>query len=356
MKKFIFAVLFTSASLFSQIEFTMQDYQKQMEFGKKSQTLASDILGSSFMDLKVPSNTIAQNWITPNFTIEDTLDQVNLDIPNYEHKNSFPLATHGFRITFDFFGFPSTFDLIFRIANDSLYQLGVVTRFVTPESTFTDIKSEISDIKLFPIKIGYNSEATEVNEIDSVTYEVIRKIDTVDAFGSIKFSDGVTEPSLRLKVTEITEYYVSDSLQSSDTTATFIWMTKSGRQLYAKLLNFLPQSGNIQIVNFAETKIMNTSNISKKKDFIPNDFVLHQNFPNPFNNSTIINYQVNKGGFVSLKIYDLLGKEIKTLVNENLNAGNYSVNFSTENLSSGIYIYKLTLNGNSLFKKMNLLK
>ncbi len=76
---------------------------------------------------------------------------------------------------------------------------------------------------------------------------------------------------------------------------------------------------------------------------IPDQYILSQNYPNPFNPSTIINYGIPKSGFVILKVYDMLGKEVKTLVNEEKPPGSYSVNFDGKNLSSGIYFYRIAI-------------
>ena len=89
---------------------------------------------------------------------------------------------------------------------------------------------------------------------------------------------------------------------------------------------------------------------------IPDKFSLSQNYPNPFNPSTVISYQLPVAGFTTLKIYDALGSEVKTLVNEKQNAGNYSVTFDGSNLPSGIYFYKLVTEKFSETKKMVLVK
>jgi hypothetical protein len=96
------------------------------------------------------------------------------------------------------------------------------------------------------------------------------------------------------------------------------------------------------------------NNISSK---IPDSYQLNQNYPNPFNPVTKINFSVPKTGLVTLKVYDLLGKEVSTLVNEVTNAGTYSVDFdASSSLTSGIYFYKLESNGFSAVKKMMLVK
>ncbi len=80
------------------------------------------------------------------------------------------------------------------------------------------------------------------------------------------------------------------------------------------------------------------------------------NYPNPFNPTTTINYQLPENGFVTVKVYDLLGKEIATLVNENKSVGYYRVNFDASKLTSGVYIYTITANNFIQSKKMLLMK
>lgn len=80
------------------------------------------------------------------------------------------------------------------------------------------------------------------------------------------------------------------------------------------------------------------------------------NFPNPFNPTTTINYQLPENGFVTIKVFDILGKEVATLVNENKAAGYYNINFDASRLTSGVYIYTINTNGFSQSKKMLLMK
>ena len=89
---------------------------------------------------------------------------------------------------------------------------------------------------------------------------------------------------------------------------------------------------------------------------LPASFRLEQNFPNPFNPTTTIEFSVPVRTFVSLKIYDVLGREVRSLVNEEKNIGNYSVIFNASNLSSGVYFYSITAGNFNQFKKLMLLK
>ena len=91
-------------------------------------------------------------------------------------------------------------------------------------------------------------------------------------------------------------------------------------------------------------------------DIIIKDYSLSQNYPNPFNPTTTISYSINEKGFVQLKVYDVLGKEIATLVKEEKSAGNYSVKFNGNNLPSGVYFYALRVNNFVQNRKMVLLR
>jgi hypothetical protein len=85
-------------------------------------------------------------------------------------------------------------------------------------------------------------------------------------------------------------------------------------------------------------------------------FSLDQNYPNPFNPSTNFGFRIADFGFVSLKVYDVLGNEVATLVNEEKDAGEYKIQFNAANLSSGVYFYKLTAGNFTATKKMILLR
>ncbi|MFA5405076.1 MAG: M28 family peptidase [Ignavibacteria bacterium] len=98
------------------------------------------------------------------------------------------------------------------------------------------------------------------------------------------------------------------------------------------------------------------NNVSVKEQNIPVKYELSQNYPNPFNPTTIIKFQIKDLRFTTLKIYDILGKEVATLVNEKLKAGTYEVTFEGSNLASGIYFYQLKTDNFIETKKLILIK
>jgi hypothetical protein len=103
-------------------------------------------------------------------------------------------------------------------------------------------------------------------------------------------------------------------------------------------------------------KIIPTVGITNNNNNIPTEYSLHQNYPNPFNPVTRINYEIPVQGYVSLRIYDVLGRQIKELVNEIKSRGTYSIDYDASGLSSGIYLYRLECNGYINTKRMILIK
>ena len=119
-------------------------------------------------------------------------------------------------------------------------------------------------------------------------------------------------------------------------------------------------SGNNTRLNVVEEYYpdLDVTDVKEPDDIngMPTKYNLNQNFPNPFNPTTTISYSIPKECFVIVKVYDLLGREVKSLVNEEKIAGNYSVQFNGNSLVSGIYFYKLQAGNFIQTKKMVLLK
>jgi hypothetical protein len=89
---------------------------------------------------------------------------------------------------------------------------------------------------------------------------------------------------------------------------------------------------------------------------LPSEYCLNQNFPNPFNPRTNISFLLPKSGNVSLKIFNIVGQDIATLVNEKMDVGSFNIDFDASNLNSGIYFYRLVAGKFTETKKMILLK
>lgn len=116
------------------------------------------------------------------------------------------------------------------------------------------------------------------------------------------------------------------------------------QQWTAGWTNFDPQNANY------------TTSVKEVGSTLPSDFALDQNYPNPFNPTTNVRFNVPKNSFVTLKVYNMLGQEVATLVNKELNAGTFEADFNAANLASGSYVYRLTADGFVQSRKMILMK
>jgi hypothetical protein len=124
-------------------------------------------------------------------------------------------------------------------------------------------------------------------------------------------------------------------------------------------ITFEPGNENTGELYFDDLRVVNKTTVGvddEEISGIPSDYILEQNYPNPFNPSTQIRFGIPQSGFVKLDIYNLLGQKITTLINEEMSSGYHSVDFNAEDISSGVYVYTLSVNDFVTSKKMVLLK
>jgi len=126
----------------------------------------------------------------------------------------------------------------------------------------------------------------------------------------------------------------------------FIDKSEKPNGTYYYRLKQIDNDGSYEYSSVVEVEVNN----------VPSKYALEQNYPNPFNPTTVIKYSLPEKGFVTLKIYDILGNEVASLVNNEKEAGNYEVSFDASQLTSGIYVYSLQANSFRATKKMMLLK
>ena len=128
----------------------------------------------------------------------------------------------------------------------------------------------------------------------------------------------------------------------------------TGGVTYRFALSAIDLSNNESILS--DTVSGRTTGVSQRSSTIPSSYALEQNYPNPFNPSTSIQFDLPRTGFTTLKIYNLLGQEIATLLNEIKPSGSYIVQWNALNMTSGMYFYKLTSGEFSQVKKMQFIK
>ncbi|MEJ2195869.1 MAG: phytase [Ignavibacteriaceae bacterium] len=236
----------------------------------------------------------------------ETLDSVASNVTTYEDTNIvFPVDTFYYRI--------------YALSRDTVSDYSNLAEIIIPV-----------ELVSFSVSVFDNSvtiswvTATETNNMG---FELGRKTDRI--WEKLAFIEG------RGSTTEESNYQYIDK---------FKFEAFKGVILYR--LKQIDYSGAYQYSDIIETKV----------DFTPKDFVLYQNYPNPFNPATVIKYSLPQESVVAIKVYDMLGEEIITLVNKKQEAGTYNIDFDGSNLVSGIYIYQMKAGSFVKTKKMLLMK
>jgi hypothetical protein len=167
----------------------------------------------------------------------------------------------------------------------------------------------------------------------------------------LKFIKKIDDQTIDMAITKVS----SPGITGTGTVATFQYNSSVDQLVSLTISDVLAidSNGNTIPLSVSSANILVDVNQGEE---IPSEFSISQNFPNPFNPSTVIKYAIPTSQFVRLKIYDIFGKEVATLVNENKTPGTYNVNFDASNLSSGIYFYKIQAGNFSQTKKLLLLK
>jgi len=230
---------------------------------------------------------------------------------------------------------------------------------VVMTSTYTPPEISATLPYTFNSTVDYTGTQTGVTALNGVVIDtVISTIVThreVDAYGPMTMPGGQVYDALRVRVDEITINNILPPPFNYDRHISYDFITTNGSFVNVPSDTTKPNVG----------VIANTASIAwagpfvsdvKIEETIPGDYRLSQNYPNPFNPSTSIEYSIPSESFVELRVYDILGNEVATLVNEQRSAGVYRADFTANNLPSGMYFARITANEFTQVVKMILLK
>lgn len=196
----------------------------------------------------------------------------------------------------------------------------------------------------------------------TVTYDTLRATDTASYLIGI-MNYGTANLTISNAISSIPQFTVV-STASPITAGQFGYI----RVKFQPTATYTTYNGTLTVSNSDSTIVINLKGVSKGpigiqniSGLVPKETKLFQNYPNPFNPTTNIKFQIKQSGFVSLKVYDVLGQEVATLVNEKMNAGTYEVPFSMNVISggsssSGVYFYKLETENFNQTNKLIILK
>ena len=347
MKKILPLIIVISFTSFAQITVTGNDVLNIFAVGN-SITIHQDTL-QSMIDIGSPGG--GNNWDFTGLQTILTNDFMSVDVISSPYANMFPGADfciHDINYNFqNFIGDRYTYSSV-----DGFVDNMGGAFLVSALPGFPVFFENDPDRHTLQNPTTYNSQwmqtytsTTTITGLPPTVVSVSLNA-IVDAYGTMTLPGGSSYAALRLREEEII---------SGETSVSFTFVTVSGAQVSIEAADpNPPNSGTItaKSTSYNVAIITSTEHISG----LPQNYDLTQNYPNPFNPATKIEYCIPEESFVQLKVYDILGNELATLVNQEQNAGTYRADFNGENLSSGFYIAQLIAGNYTKTIKMTLLK
>ncbi|MGD9898602.1 MAG: T9SS type A sorting domain-containing protein [Calditrichaceae bacterium] len=256
-----------------------------------------------------------------------------------------------------------TLSVYFYLDLTSTELLGLGSGSSDGDTTYVQKYNPSDRILKFPLSMGTTWTSNYIENISgSDMFEIIdstSSTSTVDAWGTINIPAGSFN-CLRVKTEETDfSFFISDGIIVFSDTSSYIsyyWITEN-EGLLADVSSMEGETNpNFTEADDFSMRVTEPTSITEPEPFMIHSYNLMQNYPNPFNPSTAIRFELLSSGSVSLKVYDLLGKEVRTLVNGWVAAGAHEVLFDGSNLSSGVYFYRLETNDYSQMRKMLLVR
>jgi hypothetical protein len=346
MKTFFLFALFFSTSLFAQITITSTDVSNVFAVGNSATSHYTDFFSTTTFDIGSAGG--GNNWNFSGIGSEttDTYSWLSVDVITTPYASQFPGAT--FAIYSDqgtTYGSWGYFSL-----GSNLGYMGQATISGAFQGVFTVINNPASIEMQLPMTYNTTwsqSYVTTTSYPGNPTAQTNYSINVVvDAWGTMIMPGGASFEALRIR--EITSGSGTTSVQYS-------FQAKNGANVTVSALDPNPPTSGVINVYGYNWNTPYTTDVEQISG-LPQNFNLTQNYPNPFNPSTKIEYSIPEASFVQLKVYDILGNEVATIINEDQPAGTYRADFNGQGLASGMFIAKLQAGNYTKTIKMSLLK
>ncbi len=302
----------------------------------------------------------AQTWTLPEVAWTDSMVTSSVDPGSTPYHDRFPGAVYAQLQSTSDEGYSLTFYHYFGISQDSVLRLGGASRYVVTE-TGSEMDTTIFDdeahlIMALPVGMGWGTSSSDSVSFGQDMYSKTTRSSLVDAYGTLVLPFGSFQ-ALRLKEVEQYSVYISGNSIVSPPEYSYSWFTKEGHRVDMEADTNQPGSGTIRIRSISLTRSVQSTPVSvPPMPGTPATFTLGQNYPNPFNPATRISIGMQDAGLATLKVFDVLGREVATLVNDHLGAGMHTFTFNASELPSGTYVYVLRVGGEVMSKKMVLMQ
>ena len=363
--KFVFlcvlAGAWVSAAAQSPITITAADVNTQLAVGNKIVNRSDTVTTS--VNIGSPGST---SWDFSALQTHSSTELTSVAVASTPFSGSFPGATHALKTslsgTISGLPGPVTGDLYLyvQLGTNLLNPGNMGSGTISLGPPFGDVAGQLT-ITNSPADVTYALPST-LGTTWTSNYSVTTSITAggipfppstvnhnlsyaVDAYGPMKIPGGAIYDAIRIRRVE------------AGKSVGYIFLAKNGATVQVIAGDTtLPNNGTIGIQRKSTTWTAPFSTDVQIAGNVPEEFTLQQNYPNPFNPSTTITYQVARAGLVSLRVYNLLGQEVTTLVNEAKTPGTYRITWNAEGVPSGAYFYKMDGGSFTATKRMVLLK
>ncbi|HLF14537.1 MAG TPA: T9SS type A sorting domain-containing protein [Bacteroidota bacterium] len=369
---FLIALLIAGTAAEAQITINQTDMQSVLVNSKRMEYFMT-YLPYPVVNLGSMSGSM-QTFDFSALPTEESKDSASMnfvDPAGQPGASNFPTATLCSPIVIvPFPGAELTVVIYMRLQSDGFYQLGTYSRQLFPPFIDTTIVEKNSPMQiLIPLPLTYGTSRTGVDTVvaDPINndYTVTTTDIACDGWGDITYplvlaGEGapktVLVSCLRGTQTQVMENYSGGVFSSRDKEVSVFYISLDGTLFSVDQPDSNYAGGTAEVRSLNYSVRVGTSDVRQVSPAVPEGFALSQNYPNPFNPSTTITFAVPSTGHVSMNVYDLLGREIATLVDRQMSPGTYEASFDAEGLPSGMYIYRIVSGTYVETKKMNVVK
>ncbi len=356
---FLFCFMFCFVQTFAQAP-TITRTNVEAAFMNGDRTERQFTITPTIVNLGVPSGSSQTfNFATVPGTITavDTERTLYLPPTGQVGSTSFPTATTAGKLIDSSGGQIITTVQYFRIQNDGAFFLGFAQRIRqgTNDSTVVFIYNPAALFLPLPLTVGTNRTSSDTLDVPPIRRVTLRSF-IGDGYGTLTLPNGTVVSAIRV-ITERTELSFFGGMLFSRTKTRDVEYYGTDLSIASfDRVDTLYTSGSTTVREFEYNVRTGPTSVQPTHELFPSEFALHQNYPNPFNPGTEIRYQISEVSNVTLKVFDVLGKEVATLVNERLNAGSYEATWNAADFPSGVYMIRLSAGEKSATGKAVLMK
>ena len=346
MKKLLLLLVAASFATLAQINITGSDVSGMFAIGNFATIHEYDGAQIDIGTLGGPNN-----WDFTGLQTTSTFDYESVNPSSTPYSSEFPTSTIALNSQREYIGEPGDGYSYLEVTGNLLNNIGQAVVLNSQPGNLYRVKNDPPDALLIPIiyNSAYQEHFTKTIYLNGspISQDSIFKVVFIDAWGTMTLPGGASFEALRIKEVR--------TVNGVPEGAHYSFQSVNGAQVNMQTSD--PNAADFAIVDidWYDWNLPYITDVEKISS-IPTDFILSQNYPNPFNPSTKIKWQSPVTGHQTLKVLDLLGNEVATLVDEYKEAGKYEVSFDASQLSTGIYFYRLKAGSFTQTKKMIFLK